>query len=300
MTEYNLRTNVLGNVPEISIDEKSYQALRHARNVLINGFAIEEKYEILISNYLEFEKRILSATAECMVRAPVEYSDFFEVRLDLNIRLVNLLTSARLYVDRLGRDVRGCLPERGDIETTVKSLLSAECDAHLEYRFMEALRNHVQHYGLPIHWASSGARWTSLEPDGLMEYSINIAAERKRLTEDGKFKRKILEELPDRNDLKAALRRYMECLGNIHAGVRKLIGQSLEQARKTIEEAHLQYSRLYSGSLVGLSAFMWDAVKCLETVPLLLEWDDIRIRLKKRNGSLVNLRKRYVTGRVVP
>lgn len=77
-----------------------------------------------------------------------------------------------------------------------------------------------------------------------------------------------------------------------------MIRESVDQARGTIEDAHSQCKDLYDGNLVGLSASKWDDQKCVETVPLLLDWDDIRRKLQRRNRSLINLRKRYVTSRV--
>jgi hypothetical protein len=73
---YVLRKAVLGKVPEIEITEENYLALQDARKVLANALAIEEKYEILICNYLEFEKQILNDTVYCMVRDNTGYSDF--------------------------------------------------------------------------------------------------------------------------------------------------------------------------------------------------------------------------------
>jgi hypothetical protein len=36
----------------------------------------------------------------------------------------------------------------------------------------------------------------------------------------------------------------------------------------------------------------------VETVPLLLDWDDIRLKLQRKNARLINLSKRYVSGKV--
>lgn len=149
MMKYLLRKSVLGVVPEIEIAEKQYAEYEQARNILSNAFAIEEKYEILISNYLDFEKEILNKSAQHMVREHLEYDEFFEVRLGLNIHLVNVLTAARMYVDQMGRHVRECLPGGPDTTQAVKDLFSKEYDEKKEYRFMEALRNYVQHRGIP-------------------------------------------------------------------------------------------------------------------------------------------------------
>jgi len=66
--KYLLRKDVLGKVPEIEITAEEYAEFEKARNILSNALAIEEKYEIVIANYLDFEKQILDATASYMVR----------------------------------------------------------------------------------------------------------------------------------------------------------------------------------------------------------------------------------------
>ena len=61
---YVLRKAVIGNVPEIGISESEYLEFQKARNTLSNALEIEEKYEIVISNYLDFEQEILNATTK--------------------------------------------------------------------------------------------------------------------------------------------------------------------------------------------------------------------------------------------
>ena len=197
---YVLRKAVLGIVPEIEITKENYLALRDAREVLANALAIEEKYEILILSYLELEKQILNDTAHSMVRDNTEYSDFFDIRVALTVRLVTFLTSARLYIDQLSRHVRDCAPDL--TSESMKTIFSKEYDANPEYRFMEALRNHVQHRGLPIHWMSHGGRWTDVGENGLLEYSMELSSQRSFLEEDVKFNKSVLQELDDKIDLK--------------------------------------------------------------------------------------------------
>src|SRR5688500_1535051 len=62
----------------------------------------------------------------------------------------------------------------------------------------------------------------------------------------------------------------------------------------SIEE---KYECIYDGSLVGLSVYRNDGLKNVGSIPLVREWDDIRIQLQMRNEILVNLHKRYATGK---
>jgi hypothetical protein len=283
----------------MEISAEDYSLLEKARSVLSNALAIEEKYEILVANFLELEKHLLHAAATNAVRNTLSYSEFFEIRSALNIRFVNLLTAARLYLDQLPQDVGDCIPENLNATDLVKAQCSREYDEHFEYRFMEALRNHVQHRGIPIHFIRQDTRWTSFGGDGLMEFTVDIAAQRRYLEEDEKFKKAILDEISEDVDLKAASRRYVESLSTINEFARKLIAESVKSARATIEAAHRRYAEVYPESLIGITASVIAEEREVSSMPLLLDWDDVRIELQRRNSQLRNLRKRYVTGRAM-
>jgi hypothetical protein len=165
------------------------------------------------------------------------------------------------------------------------------------YRFMEELRNHVQHRGLPVHWTSTSGRWTSLGENGLLEYSMDLGVQRKLLEEAGKFKKSILREMPDKVDLKTASRSYVESLSKVHIDVRALIQDPVNKSRLNIEEAHNEYGKIYAEKLLGLCIRITDGPTVVETLPFLLVWDDVRLKLQKRNQSLANLKKRYATGK---
>ena len=294
--KYILRKVVLGKVPEIKITAEEYEDLKIAKNILLNALAIEEKYEIVIRSYIDFERQILDTITIHMVRNPLDYKDFFEERLGLNIRLLNMLTACRLYVDHLPQNVRECIPNVCNSEEIVKGFFSKEHDGNKEYRFMEALRNYTQHRGIPVHWSQGSSRWTSLEGDGLMEYSIELASLRSYLENDGKFKKEILEEIDEKVDLKEATRSYIESLSNVHESVRIAIAESAASARKLIEGALCRYASVNSGNVLGLSACKKTNCGLIDTIPLLLDWDDIRLRLQQQNPKAINLKKRYVTG----
>ena len=143
--KYLLRKVVSDDIPEVEITAKEYAAFERARSVLTNALAIEEKYQIVLSNYLAFEKELLVATAVAMVREPLDYSDAFRVQQRLNICLANLLTAARLYEGSISQNVRECVPDVPGAEDKVENLFSKEYGENKAYRFMKALRNYVQH-----------------------------------------------------------------------------------------------------------------------------------------------------------
>lgn len=295
---YILRKTVLDAVPEVEITPAEFADLKVAREVLVDAFAIEEKYEIVVSNFLALENQLLEIAVTSAVRDTHSYGEFFDIRSALNIRLVNLLTATKLYLDQLPQHVADCVPNDAEITETVKRRCSDEYDKSFEYRFMEAFRNHVQHRGIPIHTIRPGGHWTSFDEFGQMEFSVSIAAQRAVLESDGKFKKAVLSEITQDVNLLAAARKYVESLSSIHQFVRDLISDSIVTARTLIESAHTRYSQIFDGNLIGLCALEMGEEGVRSSVPLLLEWDDVRIQLQKRNRHLVNLAKRYVTSKV--
>ncbi len=163
--KYQLTLAILGPRQELEIDKECFDFLKQARHILLEAFALEEKYEILISNYLELEQQIVRQAVVAQIRTQSDYSEYFEFRMVFNVTLVNLLTAARLYVDQFPRHVRDCLADENQL-ALAESWLKQAYDSAFEYRFMEALRNHVQHNGVPLHSWSVG---TEKVDEGLIE-----------------------------------------------------------------------------------------------------------------------------------
>ncbi len=289
-----LRIGALGRVPELEIDHARFEQLKASRPVLSHALAIEEKYEIIISNFLELEREATNASISEMVRNNIEYKDFFDVRLALNIRLVNLLTAVRLYTDQLSSHICACIPSDQSAKTAVKKLLSTEYDGSFEYRFMEALRNHVQHSGIPVHRFSTGSKWTDLD-DGLLEFTLYFCAQKKELLLDGSFKKRVLNEMPDEVNLRSATRSYIEAISRVHKQAREKIEAVVDSARLCLDRATRDYMVVYEKEPIGLYAYEYHGEEKIDEVLILTKWDDVRRELVKRNRELVNLRKRYVS-----
>jgi hypothetical protein len=278
----------------MEIEQARFEELKASRPILNHALAIEEKYEIIISNFLELERDATNASVSEMVRNHIGYKDFFDVRLALNIRLVNLLTAVRLYTDQLPIHIGACFPSDNKLKIDVKALFSAEYDSSFEYRFMEALRNHVQHSGIPVHRTATGSKWTDPD-DGLLEYSLYFGAQKDALAQDESFKKKVLNEMPEEVNLRAAARSYIESISRIHKQAREKIESIVESSRLSLDRAIRDYMVIYEKEPLGLYAYAYRGEEIVDEVLVLTKWDDVRKELVKRNSELVNLRKRYVT-----
>lgn len=226
--DYIIKINALGTFPEIKIDADRFEKIKEARVILTNALAIEEKYEILLQNYLEFKKGLLAIAAEAMIRTVIDYEALFRTRVTLDRLIVNFLTTAKLYIDQLQRHVCKSVPQDKDAKSTVEEWFHTQYDSSIEYRFMEALRNVVQHRDLAVHLMGTGGKWTSHDGSGMLERMVNLSTEKLSLEKDAVFKKTVLKEIGEEVDLKIFTRGYMACLSNIHGQARAMIQGSVD------------------------------------------------------------------------
>ncbi|CAH7440518.1 conserved hypothetical protein [Vibrio chagasii] len=294
---YRIQTLAMGTFPEIEIDQEKFESLQKSRDILNAAMAIEEKYELLISNYLELEKDVLSVTAEYMIRPSRDYSEFFDIRSVFNRRIVNLLTSTKLYIDQIQQHVKVC---NLDLVEDVKNEFKKEYGSEFEFRFMEALRNYVQHRGLAVHLTSHPAKWVEQCESDLLEFKTKIYTKKVELEGDKAFKKLVYQEMPEKVDLLLSTRKYVGAISRVHSFIRKGVEVQINAARTLVSDVLDEYSTLNNGIIIGVTAVAYEPGESLdnivEKVPLLLLWDDVRLELVSKNSCVSNLEKRYVSG----
>lgn len=112
-------------------------------------------------------------------------------QLDMNRRIMNLLSSIRSYLDHTETDLKRRFGETSDRYQRFKTLTARLYDAQFSYRFIYRFRNFVQHCGLPLdkfnHRASPRSR------------SLHVAVSRSRLLSgfDWGSLRAEIENLPE-------------------------------------------------------------------------------------------------------
>ena len=176
-------------------------------------------------------------------------------RLALDRRLVNLLTSCRLYLDQTDHGISCPFGNPSSELDTVKKLKNDLYDGHFGYRLMETLRNHVQHSGLPVHIISYQASRSSGKGPDYFECVVIPKASVKELSESSSFKKGILQELPagkDEVDLRGPVREYVTCLIELHDKLRDTtkatadLGESYQAAIREFSKLNGQSVRFPS------------------------------------------------------
>lgn len=296
---YVLRLDVICSVAEVPITEEQALEASRAHSVLNAAFALEKTYDLLVANFLELDQEALCSAARYVVQNSQSYEEFFEQRALPNRRIVNLLTAARLYLDSVPQHLSECVNNPNDAVKEFRKATAEQYDSRFSYRFMEALRNHVQHSGMAVHSISYTSQWSGKEPEDINETRLCLFSRIKHLAENDKFKRTVLAEMPDSVELLQSSREYLEGLGAIHDKVRGLIRGATHKARKVSQNLMDTYSSANEGHTLGLTVMRVHASGLEKVTPVSLEWDDVRFKLAQRNTRLSNLSRRVAASRIV-
>lgn len=137
-----------------------------------------------------------------------------------------------------------------------------------------------------------------MEPNAVLETRLELVTEKRFLQEDSKFHKKALAETPKEVELIQASREYLQGLGQVHALVRNLIDQTAPKARQVLQQLIDSYASINNGCARGLSVMYVNGDEREQVLPVLLDWDDLRMKLVARNSILGDLGRRVATGRL--
>ncbi|KGM56164.1 hypothetical protein N799_05075 [Lysobacter arseniciresistens ZS79] len=290
--EYRLKIKALGVFPSVEIDEGKFFSLCQSRRALSNALLGEEAYDLLVSNHEEFERELASLAVGRMMRSEYSYEAFFAIKAVLARRLANLVTAGRIYVDQAPRYHAQTMGLRSELRLA-RTSMNREYDRSFAYRFMETYRNHVQHYSSTVDSISlGGARDKATQQ---LAYVVEPYAEKAKLGLNRKFKKDVLDEMPDKVDLRRMARGYLAALSVVHAELRNRSKPVIDEAKTVIETAIAEYERELGKKPAGLFAIQEENGKELACFPLLTDWHRAFELLIERNHGYKDLERHYVT-----
>ncbi|WP_188705178.1 hypothetical protein [Silvimonas iriomotensis] len=276
------------------LSEEEYQTLLGDMTILRGALGLETKYQYLIRNYATFERELFDCTLDSVLFEKNEYASFHEIKVRLNLALANFLSTARLYLDQAHRDIQPALADPKEAARLLKHFRTEQYDSHFAYRFMEALRNHVQHNGSAIHLTTKTVEWVRVKNEEVMEQRTIIQTTRQSLAEDGKFKAEVLDEMDDQVDLRRSVRQYVECLSDIQASMRSVIKDAVLQAETHLQQV-IEAALEEKEGVVRVMKITDGNVD--EDYALSLEYDKVRRVLQSESASLRNLPLMHISGR---
>jgi hypothetical protein len=276
--EYLLEQRIIGPRLQMDITESRYQELAQAREVLSDALAFEQRYELLIGNFISMELAFTEISLRATVEPQFRYPEVAETIRQANRHVVNVLTSIRGYADQVPQDFK-CLA----LEPRFKSVAEAELvklfERSPDYRLVYELRNHVQHKATAIHGFEDAG--TTNDPNGWAE-AVKFYASKASLSADRSFKTRTLDEQPAKIDIRRRVRRSVKEMGVTHLALREATSEHVARARFAFESAIKDYKEGGAESVLGLCARRAGAPDA--DVQVLLDWDDVRLQLVQKSN----------------
>lgn len=278
------------NLTEIS--KEDFDNIMLAKENLVNMLYIEEKFNFIVENFFELEHELLKVTLNKMYfpNHTLDWSlSVSEIHL-INRRLINLLTTTKLFLDQVTHDINMISHGIPNLAGLIKKHTHVEYDNVLGYRVMEALRNYVQHRGLPVHLLT----YTIKES----EHSISPFIRLSDLEKDGKFKKTILKELKqtgNKINIKDFTREYIQSLYKIQKFIRDMMKKDVQQWEYIIDNAFTPHNTKYSEvNLIGIGEQLPNGF-LTNRIHLTRDYIKRRKWLESKNANLSDITKKNAT-----
>ena len=295
--EYLLKGLANGQKNCIGISKSEYKEIESSTQILSLFSSFTENYLITLESYrkIEMSQHKLALDHRLMGFSP--YKDSLNARVVLNSGLIGYLAAARFFLDWADKHLQIMVGKEGF--ENFNKFKSDIYDNSSEYRFVEALRNYVQHKDVPkdITYHNFYEDTENIDKNDMVT-TISFFADRDKLKSDKKFKKSALKDMPSKINIFQCIRTHMSGIWELHNLLVSDNSDKAEEARKIIEKHRNRFEKEFGGSLIGLCALAKKAGTISGRIYLLLDRDDVRCELLKELASLKNLSKSYITGKI--
>jgi hypothetical protein len=300
--KYGITLNLLGCTDFIELTEEQFDEIKKAKMYLVDALLIEEKYAYILENYCEYEIELLKATVNEVVFKDLSWDKIVNDIHTINRRIMNYLSACRLYHDQIKHHFHNIYGKHSQQVMSLEAQKSKEYDSNIGYRILEAIRNHSQHYDIPVNAVTYESKTIDSNSTSKGRNIIIpwILVARLKINKD--FKPKVLKELEEMGnkiDIRPFIRSYLESIGNIHRHIRQILNDDIPKWEQLMKYVKERFYECGGTDPVGLCIFARDKHNNhQENVDI---FDDIinrRIVLGSKNNILPNFASEYVTNEI--
>jgi hypothetical protein len=301
--KYSIKTiRKVGSRNFISISKEKYNKIHNARNSLFEVLNIEEKFDILLGNYKEFEQELLNKALDYALYSVLNWSSSKGDIHNIDRKIINLLSACKLYLDSVRQNIKEIYENNTEIIDNFEEKTHEEYDNYLGYRVLEALRNYAQHNGLPTHHLRySGHRVDLNDENHRIKYVIIPSLRITDLEKDSKFKKEVLNELKNIGetiDIRPLVRQYLESLGRIHNYIRNQLESDVIQWDSIINKVIRSYSEKFDDILDLSIQKLDDTGKTNDRISIFDEMIERRKELENKNRFITSFTKNIITNEI--
>lgn len=290
--EYFLSLDYQGRYQALEINRGIFEEITRAKSVLSGALAIERKFDILLFNYADFENALSEGGSLIEQYEPGDLWVSHELHRLFGVRVTNLLSSARLFIDSSKSDIKMCTQDFESAQSFIEREFSKHYDDKEGYRLMEALRNYAQHKNVPItnikvHRSVTGLKGQSKE--------IKLFVRRDELLKERKIKKNVIREYDSDIEITEAIDEYVGSLCAVNDSVRTYSEEIVHESRIMLDGWIKKYSKLekrYMGH--GLRAIHRSPIGEVVNIRVDTKWDDVRQKLSQTNPD------EYIAKRLLP
>lgn len=295
---YALSPVIRSRAEPIELSESEYRAIARAKNGLIALIGIEQKFDLVLENYVEYEKELLNIALRQVVFRDLGYASFQEESLAIVRRLGNLLSTARLYIDQVKHDLSTLFGKDHEIVGAIKRKCSEEYDAALGFRLMETLRGMMQHRsisGINLKYATNAdddSTGRGVRTRVLPVFSVADLRE-------GGIKASVHNEIAggDTAAVTGHVRQYIDGIANLHYEFRRLTGAERVQWEQVFRAAHARGAETWpEGEMRASDLIAVDSGGAVqESSHIFLDPLNYLASLERKNAGPLRLARMYVS-----
>jgi hypothetical protein len=277
------------------LGEDRFKKIVEAKRALVIAAGIEEKFDILLGNYADFERELLSLALDDMLYAKSSYQDFHAERVTVTRRLVNLLSAASLFIEQIKKDLGAIYPRDSSLPPAAEAIIEKERTQRLGWRLMTALRNHALHSGLPVSVQVGGSNDDETGKAPKLRHWAEASLDVPKLQDDRRFDKDVLAALPANKrflPINRLVREYVEGLGTVQDELRNLMIADTERWEGTIIGALNEFN---PGKKLVLIWAQDDVGKQQDGEQVFEELTTYRKHLAHKNSRAVGLSRHHVS-----
>lgn len=233
----------IGAKDRVSIDDSLYASALIAKNNLTRLSLLEEKFDITLENFNEFEECLLTLTSRAILFQTNAPEDYYERRTIIDRRIINFLASAKMYSEQSKAFICKVFKRKSSEVEILDSIFEDLRNNDFGFKFCEYLRNFTLHVDLPTFTVGLLGERGDLE-GGSAYFCIAPYIRLSSLMEDKNISKTLLQELgvllngEDEFDVRPFLRSYLGGLGKVHRTFRDLLNPMIDRWETT-------YSKLF-------------------------------------------------------